>query len=58
MRVVRFLHRNVRVLVWSMREWYGYIVRVNMECASTVMCKWCGHNAQVNMECESTVMCK
>ena len=37
-RVVRFLqHQNVRVLVWSMCEWPGHNVRVNMECASTVI---------------------
>ena len=34
-RVVRFVqHRNVRVLVWSMCEWSGHNVRVNMQCAS------------------------
>ena len=34
-RVVLILqHRNVRVLVWSMCEWSGHNVRVNMQCAS------------------------
>ena len=28
-------------------------VRVNMECASTVMCKWSSHNVRVNMKCAS-----
>ena len=27
-------HRNMRVLVWSMCEWSGHNVRVNMQCAS------------------------
>ena len=34
-RVVWLLqHRNARVLVWSMCEWSGDNVRVNMQCAS------------------------
>ena len=34
-----------------MCEWSGHNVRVNMECARTVMCEWSGHNVRVNMEC-------
>ena len=52
-RVVRFLHRNVRVLVWSMCEWSDYNVQVNMECASASLV-----NVRVSMECASTLMCE